>query len=62
MRCRPADNGRIALLHLVLTEIVGVEALEPLAQSLGVVLVRREVERLGIVDDFVFDKDWCSDT
>ena len=62
MGCRPADIGQVALLHLVLTEIVRVEALEPFAQPLGVVLVRCEVEGLRVVDDGVLDEDRRSHT
>ena len=49
---------RASVLHLVLAEVVGVEALEPLVQALAVDLVVRDVDRLGVVDDVLLDQDW----
>ena len=52
---RPA-NQRIES-HFVLAQIVGIEALEPLLQLVGVGLLAREIHRLGVVDDRLLDED-----
>ena len=45
------------LLHLVAAHRLGVEALEPLLQPLGVLFVGHEVDGLGVVDDAILDED-----
>src|SRR5581483_3569843 len=56
-------NGRwepaaiLAELHLVLAEVLGVERLEPLMEPVGVRLLRRKIDRLGVVDDRLLDED-----
>src|SRR5215831_4508400 len=38
-------------LHLVLAQIVGIEALQPLVQAIGVGFFGDRIERLRVVDD-----------
>src|SRR5438309_7060756 len=54
MRGTRQDSSR---LHLVLPQIVGVEALEPLVQPVRVGLVRGEIHRLRVVDHRLLDED-----
>src|SRR3954468_20428667 len=44
-------------LHLVFAEVVGVQALQPLVQPVGVRLLGREIDRLRVIDDRVFHED-----
>src|SRR5262245_35475034 len=44
-------------LHLVFAQFVRIQAFEPLVQPVRIGLVLRHVERLGAVDDRVFDED-----
>src|SRR6185295_9855782 len=44
-----------SISHLVFAQIVGVEALEPLVQPIGVGLLRRRIHRLRVVDHRVLD-------
>ena len=44
-------------LHLVFAEVVGVEALEPLLETVAVGPLRVEVYRLGVVDHVLFHQD-----
>src|SRR5262249_23645471 len=44
-------------LHLVFSEVVGVQTLQPLVEALGVRLLRRGIEGLGAVDHGFFDVD-----
>src|ERR1035437_4867570 len=48
---RGEARGDCSRLHLVLAEIVGIEALQPLLQPIGVRRLRHEIDRLGVVDD-----------
>src|SRR6476620_9110855 len=57
MEARGNPGAILADLHLVLAEVVGVEALQPLVQPVGVALLAGEIDRLGVVDDRVLDED-----
>src|SRR5690242_3153047 len=43
--------------HLVLAELFRIEALEPFVQPIRVGFLRREVDRLGVIDDALLDED-----
>src|SRR5438128_2071125 len=59
-RRREGDlTRRGGCLHLIFPEIVGIQALEPLLQPVGVRLLRREIHRLRVVDHRLLDEDRC---
>src|SRR5215831_5925603 len=47
-------------LHFVLAEVVGIEALEPFVEMLGVRRLRGHVERLRVLDHRLLDEDRCA--
>src|SRR5437762_1401335 len=51
------DPAAARRLHLVLAEIVRVEALQPLVETIGVGLLAREVDGLRVVDHRLLDVD-----
>ena len=56
MQTGSAVTGSIQRSHLVL-EIVRVETLQPLVQLVRVVLLRGEIDGLGVVEDRILDED-----
>src|SRR6185295_20316564 len=56
--CRPADIQAVARpSHLVLAQLFGVEALQPLLEAVAVGSLGVEVHRLRRIDDVLLDED-----